>query len=193
MIASLFKSGTEKLAARLADLEAEALALEKRATEARAAEAEAQGKLVEDLGEGLAVDDWRKKRDAAEKKAADAERDLKAAQDAAGIVRQRLGEARAAEARADLRRRYAAAQERLPGVREDLIAAGRAFSEALSKHEALRREENGVLMQLRTAGDRDARAFGVGLAEAILSDALGHGEGRERFNLDVPIWPGGAS
>ncbi len=186
---SLFKSGAEKLAARLADLEDEARSLTKRAQEARAAEAEAQGKLVEDLGEGLPVDDWRKKRDAAEKKAADAERDLRTAQEAAGIVRQRLDEARAAEMLVSLRERYAAAQERLPGVREDLIAAGRAFSEALARHEALRREENGVLMQLRAVGDRDVQSFGVGLAETILSDALGHGEGRERFPIDVPIWP----
>ena len=186
---NLFKSGTEKLAGRLADLEAEAASLAKRAEDARAAEAEAQGKLVEDLAEGLPVDDWRKKRDAAEKRAADAERDPKAAQDAAEIVRQRLEEARAAEMLVSLRERYAAAQERLPGVREDLIAAGRAFSAALSRHEALRREENGVLMQLRAVGDRDVQSFGVGLAETILSDALGHGEGRERFPIDVPIWP----
>jgi hypothetical protein len=44
-------------------------------------------------------------------------------------------------------------------------------------------------MQLRAVGDRDVQSFGVGLAETILSDALGHGEGRERFPIDVPIWP----
>ncbi len=195
MIATLFKSNAEKLAVRLADLEDEAQALRKRAEDARTSASEAKARLVEDLAEGLAVDKWRTAQATAEKKAADAERDLAAAEEAAELVRGKLEEVRRAEALEDLRKRYAAAEARLPGVREDLISAGRAFSAALSRHEALRREENGVLTQLRTAGDQDARAFGVGLAEAILSEALGHGEGRERFNLDVPIWPstGGAS
>ena len=194
MIATLFKSNAEKLAVRLADLEDEAQALRKRAEGACTSASEAKARLVEDLAEGLAVDKWRTAQATAEKKAADAERDLAAAEEAAELVRGKLEEVRRAEALEGLRKRYAAAEARLPGVREDLISAGRAFSAALSRHEALRREENGVLTQLRTAGDRDARAFGVGLAEAILSEALGHGEGRERFNLDVPIWPstGGA-
>ena len=196
MIASLFKSGTERLAARLEALEAEALAQEATADESRKVAAEADAKAAEALADGdLDVSAWRKRRAAAEAKASEADAALKAARDAAEIVRGRLEEARRTESLETLRRRYAAAEERLPGVREDLISAGRAFSAALSRHEALRREENGVLSQLRTAGDRDARAFGVGLAEAILSEALGYGEGRERFNLDVPIWPsaGGAS
>lgn len=195
MIATLFKSNAEKLAVRLADLEDEAQALRKRAEDARTSASEAKARLVEDLAEGLAVDKWRTAQATAEKKAADAERDLAAAEEAAELVRGKLEEVRRAEALEGLRKRYAAAEARLPGVREDLISAGRAFSAALSRHEALRREENGVLTQLRTAGDQDARAFGVGLAEAILSEALGHGEGRERFNIDVPIWPstGGAS
>ena len=87
MIGSLFKSTPEKIASRLEDLETEITVLRKRAEDARAAEAEAEEKLVADLAEGLPVDDWRKKRDAAEKKAADAERDLAAAERAAELVR----------------------------------------------------------------------------------------------------------
>ena len=56
---SIFKSGSEKLTERLADIAAQVVTLEKRAEEARAAEAEAQARLVEDLAEGLAVDKWR--------------------------------------------------------------------------------------------------------------------------------------
>ncbi len=193
MIGNLFRSGSEKLAARLADLETEAGVLAKRAEDARAAEAEAQDRLVEDLAEGLPVDDWRKKRDAAEKKAADAERDLLAAQKAAELVRAKLEEKQSAELLEDLRRRYAETEQRLPGVREDLIAAGRAFSAALGRLEALRREAESVHGQLRLAGDRSVQFFGVPLAENVLSDELGHAEGRERLNVDVPIWPSRSS
>ena len=185
---SLFKSNAEKLAARLADLEDEARSLTKRAEDARAAEAEAQGKLVEDLGEGLPVDDWRKKRDAAEKKAADAERDLKAAQDAAEIVRGRLEEARLAESLEDLRRRYAEAEKRVPGAVAAFLEAGRTFSTALGRLEGLRSEAEGIRVQLRAAGEQ-ARVIEIRLPEDLLSDELGHAEGRRRFPIDVPIWP----
>lgn len=189
MIASLFKSGAEKLAVRLADIEAEADALQRRAEEARTAEAEAQDRLVEDLAEGLPVDDWRKKRDAAEKKAADAERDLSAARRAAELVRGRLEEAKGAELKDELRRRYADAEKRVPGALEDLVEKGRAFSAALGRLEGLRREADSVLFQLRTAGDREARVLSIPLAENVLSDELGHAEGRRPFQLDIPIWP----
>ncbi|HPA50123.1 MAG TPA: hypothetical protein PLP50_00860 [Thermoanaerobaculia bacterium] len=194
MIASLFKSGAEKIAARLANLETEAAALAKRAEEARAAEAEAQDRLVEDLAEGLPVDDWRKKRDAAEKKAADAERDLAAAQRAAELVRAKLEEAREAERLGDLRRRYADGRERYADVFRDYLAAGKAFSEALGRLEGYRSEMNGIFMALRAAGDRETAQVGIPTAENVLSDDLGHAEGRERFPIDVPIWPskGGA-
>ena len=189
MIASLFKSNAEKLAARLADLEDEAQALEKRAGDARAAAADAQARLVEDLAEGLPVDDWRKKREAAEKKAADAERDLKTAQEAAGLVRERLEDARRTESLETLRRRYAAAQDGIPGAVEDLIAAGRAFSAVLGRFEGLRREVSNVHSALRAAGDEGAQYSGLPLVNDVLSNALGHAEGRQTEMVYVPIWP----
>jgi len=186
---NLFKSGAEKLSARLAELEAQVETQTKRAEDARAEADAAQARLVEDLAEGLGVEKWQRAREAAERKAADAERDRKAAEDAAELVRGKLVEVREAEHLEGLRRRYAAAEARLPAVREQLIAAGRAFSDALARHEALRREEASLHFQLRSAGDREVQLFGVGHPETILSDALGHESGRERFQLDVPIWP----
>jgi hypothetical protein len=194
MIGNLFKSGADKIAARLANLETEAAALAKKAEEARAAEAEAQDRLVEDLAEGLPVDDWRKKRDAAEKKAADAERDLAAAQRAAELVRAKLEEAREAERLGDLRRRYAEAAARRSAVFADFIEAGKAFSAALGRLEGYRRETDGVFRDLRSAGDRETVIIGIPSADGTLSDALGHAPDRELFRLDIPIWPakGGA-
>lgn len=192
---AVFKSGAEKLSGRLADLETEAEALAKRAETARAAEAEAQARLVEDLAEGLDVGKWREKRDAAEKKAADAERDMKAAQDAAEIVRGRLEKVRAAELLGDLKRRYVAAQERLPAVLEDFRRAGRTFAQALARLEGLRREEDSVIGQLRTAGDRETQLFGVPHSEDVLAGELvGPEEGRKLMTIRLSVWPstGGA-
>lgn len=188
MIASLFKSGSEKLAGRLADLETEAQSLEKRATEARAAAADAQTKLVEDLAEGLDVGKWREARERAEKKASDAERDLRASQEAATLVRGRLEEVRAAELLASLQKRYAAVQKDAPGALAEVVAAGRAFSEAYGRLEGFRSEENQVIWALRQAGDRETQVCGVPLVETALSDALGHAEGRRSERILIPFW-----
>jgi chromosome segregation ATPase len=187
--AGLFKSSSEKLTARLADLEAQIGSLTKRAEEGRVAEAEAQDKLVQDLAEGLPVDDWRKKREAAEKKAAEAERDLKAAQDAAELVRGKLEQAQAAELLENLRKRYAAVQSHAPDALQKVLATGRAFSEAYGRLEGLRSEEKQVIWQLRQAGDRETQICGVPLAESALSDALGHAEGRQSERILIPFWP----
>jgi chromosome segregation ATPase len=191
--ASLFKSGSEKLSGRLADLETEAASLEKRATEARGAAADAQARLVEDLAEGLPVDDWRKKREAAEKKAADAERDLAAALEAAELVRAKLEAAQAAEVLESLRKRHAEAEKRLPGVVAALVKAGQSFSIAASDLEGLRSEVDSVHFQLRQAGDRQTQVLGVPLAENLLADELpamnGGNEGRQTFRVGLPIWP----
>lgn len=189
MIATLFKSNAEKLSIRLADLETEAVSLEKRATEARAAAADAQARLVEDLSEGLPVDDWRKKREAAEKKASDAERDLKAAQEAAELVRGRLEEVKAAELLESLQKRYAAVQVHAPGAMQEVLAAGKALSSAIGLLEGLRSEENSVIWQLRQAGDRETQVRGLPLVESALSDALGHAEGRQSQRILIPFWP----
>jgi hypothetical protein len=187
--AGLFRSSSEKLVDRLADLEAQVASLTKRAEEGRVAEAEAQDKLVQDLAEGLDVADWRKKREAAEKKAAEAERDLKAAQDAAELVRGKLEQAQAAELLADLQKRYAAVQKDAPGALEDALVTGRAFSEAYGRLEGLRSEETSVIWQLRQAGDRETQVCGVPLVESALSDALGHAEGRQSQRILIPFWP----
>ena len=191
---SLFKSGAEKLAARLEALEAEALAQEATADESRKVAAEADAKAAEALADGdLDVSAWRKRRAAAEAKASEADAALKAARDAAEIVRGRLEEARAAEMLASLRERYAAAQKAAPGAVEDLVAAGRAFSAALGRFEGLRREVSNVHSALRAAGDREAQYSGLPLVNDVLSNALGHAEGRQTEMVYVPIWPGGAS
>ncbi len=187
--AGLFKSGSEKLTARLADLEAQIVSLTKRAEEGRVAEAEAQDKLVEDLAEGLDVGKWREARERAEKKAADAERDLKAAQDAAELVRVRLEEVRSAELLASLQKRYAAVQSHAPDALQTVLSTGRAFSDAVGHLEGLRSEENSVIGQLRRAGDHQTQIVGVPLAENALSEALGHAEGRTSFQIYLPIWP----
>ncbi len=193
MIATLFKSNAEKLGARLADLEDEATAQAKRAEEARAVAADASARLVEDLAEGLDVGKWREARERAEKKAADAERDLKAAQEAAELVRGRLEEVRQAELLESLRKRYTVAQERLPGVVAALVKAGQSFSVAASDLETLRSEVDSVIFQLRAAGDRETQVFGVPLAENLLADELpamnGGNDGRQTLRIGIPTWP----
>jgi hypothetical protein len=188
--AGLFKSNSEKLAARLESLEAEALAQEATAAESRRAAAEADAKAAEALADGdLDVTAWRKRRAAAEAKASEADAALKAARDAAEIVRGRLEETRSAELLASLRGRYAAVQSHAPGALQDALVTGRAFSEAYGRLEGLRSEEASVIWQLRQAGDRETQVCGVPLVESALSDALGHAEGRQSQRILIPFWP----
>jgi chromosome segregation ATPase len=190
---SIFKSTSEKLSKRLESLEAEATSLEKRAIDARGAAADAQARLVEDLAEGLDVGKWREARERAEKKAADAERDLLAAREAAGLVSDRLEKTKVDELLQSLRKHYAEAQKDAPGALEDLLASGKAFSATLGRFKALEREADSVYSQLRAAGDKEARYSGLPVVNDALSDALGHDEGRELVTVNVPTWPSRSS
>lgn len=194
MIGGLFKSNAEKLTARLELLEAEALAQEATAAESRKAAAEADAKAAEALADGdLDVTAWRKRRAAAEAKASEADAALKAARDAAEIVRGRLEQVQAAELVESLRQRRAAAEKLLPGVVAALVKAGQSFSVAASDLEALRTEVDSVHWQLRQAGDRETQVFGVPLAENLLADELpamnGGNDGRQTLRIGIPTWP----
>lgn len=194
MIANPFKTTSEKLAGRLEALEAEAVAQEAIAAESRKVAAEADEKAAEALADGdLDVSTWRKRRAAAEAKASEADAALKAARDAAEIVRGRLEKVQSAELLEALRKRHAEAEKRLPGVVAALVKAGQSFSVAASDLEALRSEVDSVLFQLRAAGDRQTQVIGVPLAENLLADELpamnGGNDGRQTLRIGIPTWP----
>lgn len=194
MIATIFRSGSEKLVDRLEALEAEAVAQEMTAAESRKVAAEADAKAAEALADGdLDVSTWRKRRAAAEAKASEADAALKAVRDAAEIVRGRLEEVQAAELLESLQKRYAAVQSHAPGALQTVLTTGRAFSDAIGRLEWLRSEESSVIWQLRQAGDLETQVRGFPLVENVLADELpamnGGNDGRQTFRTGIPIWP----